>query len=85
MSREIITSIINQLNEMESILTKFVEYVTDEIWVDRLNKLIEYKSKLSSNLDDNEMVDVLLSTDALLKIIYADMYKIKMQHSVVMQ
>ena len=84
MSRKTITSIINQLNEMESILTKFVEYVTDKIWLDRLNKLIEYKSKLNSNLDDNEMVDVLLSTDALLKIIYADMYKIKMQQPVVM-
>ena len=85
--KEEITSIVNQLSYVESLLTKFVEYVEDEIWIERLNKVVECKSKLLSysNLDSNELISLLLITDGLLKIIYTDMVKFKMQQTVVVK
>ena len=86
MSREKIISIVDQLSYVESLLTEFVKYVTDEIWNDRLMKVKEYKLKIVSYSDFNdELVDVLLSTNALLKIIYVDMVKFKMQQTVVVK
>jgi hypothetical protein len=87
--KEEIASIVNQLSYVESLLTEFVKYETDEIWNDRLLKVKEYKLKIVSYSDLNsndELVDVLLSTNALLKIIYADSIRlIKMQQPVIMQ
>jgi hypothetical protein len=82
--KEEIASIVNQLSYVESLLTKFVEYVEDEIWIERLNKVVECKSKLLSylNLDSDELINLLLITDGLLKIIYDDMVKFKMQQTV---